>query len=73
MTNSMDFIHTTQFKMFFLNVTDSWRRAIDETKFTAAAFWDISKAFDCVNHDILLSKFACFGILELSLVWFASY
>jgi len=33
-----------------LNVTDSWHRAIDESKFTAAAFLDISKVFDCVNR-----------------------
>ena len=56
-----------------LHVTDSWRRAIDEGKFTAAAYLDISKAFDCVNHDILLSKLACHGVLEHSLVWFTSY
>jgi len=56
-----------------LNVTDSWRRAIDESKYTAAAFLDILKAFDCVNHNILLSKLACFGVLENSLVWFTSY
>jgi len=53
-------------------LTDSWRRAIDESKHTAAAFLDISKAFDCVNHDILLSKMACYGVLENSLVWFTS-
>ena len=35
-----------------LHVTDCWHRAIDESKFTAAAFVDVSKAFDCVNHDI---------------------
>ena len=56
-----------------LYVTDSWRKAIDECKFTVAAFLDISKAFDYVNHDILLSKLACHGVLEHSLVWFASY
>ena len=56
-----------------LHVTNSWHRAKDESKFTAAAFLDISKAFDCVNHDILLSKLACHDVLEHSLVWFASY
>ena len=56
-----------------LHVTDSWCRAIDESKFSAAAFLDISKAFDCVNHDILLSKLVCHGVLERSLVWFTSY
>ena len=56
-----------------LHVTDSWHRAIDNSKFTAAAFLDISKAFDCVNHDVLLSKLACCGVLQHSPVWFASY
>ena len=26
-----------------------------------------------VNHDILLSKLACYGVTGDSLVWFASY
>ena len=58
-----------------LHVTDSWHRAIDDSTITAAAFLDISKAFDGVNHDALLSKlaYACYGVLEHSLVWFASY
>ena len=54
-------------------VTDCWRKAIDESKFTAAAFLDVSKAFDSVNHDILLSKLACYGVMDNSLMWFASY
>jgi len=56
-----------------LHVTDSWRRAIDDGQFTAVAFLNISKAFDSVNHDILLSKLACNGVLGRSLTWFASY
>ena len=56
-----------------VHVTDCWCKAIDESKFTAASFLDVSKAFDCVNHGILLSKLACYGVLDDSLVWFASY
>ena len=63
--------HSTQDVLVY--VTDCWRKAIDESKFTAAAFLDVSKAFDCVNHDILLSKLACYGVMDNSLVWFASY
>ena len=36
-------------------------------------FLDVPKAFDCVNHDIVLPKLVCYGILGDSLVWFASY
>jgi len=63
--------HSTQDVL--VHVTDCWRKAIDESKFTAAAFLDVSKAFDCVNHDILLSKLAYYGVVGDSLVWFASY
>ena len=63
--------HSTQDVL--VHVTDCWCKAIDESKFTAAAFLDVSKSFDCVNHYILLSKLACYGVLDDSLVWFASY
>ena len=63
--------HSTQDVLVY--VTDCWRKAIDESKFTAAAFLDLSKGFDCVNHDILLSKLSCYGVMDNSLVWFASY
>ena len=34
----------------------------------------LSKAFNCVNHDALLLKLACYiGVVDNSLVWFASY
>ena len=70
MIDSLDFVHMQDFPLY---VTDSWCKAIDECKFTVAAFLYISKAFNCVNHEILLSKLACHDVLEHSLVWFASY
>ena len=67
------------FSQYFINpnvllhVIDCWRRAIDNGKFTAVAFSDISKSFDSVNHDILLPKLAFYGVLENFLNWFVGY
>ena len=46
-----------------LYVVDSWRKAIDASKFVVAGFLDLAKAFDCFNHDILLDKLAHYGVV----------
>ena len=42
-------------------------------KMTGVAFIDLRKAFDTVNHDILISKLKDIGASESSLCWFKSY
>ena len=48
-------------------------KAFNDNKFVVAVFLDLSKAFDTINHSILLSKLKKIGLNETSLTWFQSY
>lgn len=63
--------HSTQDVL--LHVVDCWRQAIDNSEFVVSGFLDLAKAFDCVNHNILLDKLARYGVVHGSQTWFASY
>ena len=46
---------------------------MNEGHLTSVVFLDLAKAFDWVDHSILLRKLQLFGISERSLGWFLSY
>ena len=47
--------------------------ALNDKKKVMSVFLDMSKAFDCVDHDILLEKMNVYGVCGKSLSWFKSY
>ena len=54
-------------------ITDNLKNAIDNNLFTCGVFLDFAKAFDTVNHNLLLKKMEMYGIRGLPLQWFTNY
>ena len=55
------------------SLTEMIRNALDNGNFACGVFTDLQKAFDTVNHDILLSKLNHYGIRGVAFKWFKSY
>ena len=56
-----------------LEATDSWVFDLDRGNVNAVVFLDFKKAFDIVDHDVLLAKVSLYGIEESAYDWFKSY
>ena len=56
-----------------IELSDKIAKAIDDKKFMMGIFIDLSKAFDTLNHSILLQKLMNYGIRGISNDWFKTY
>ena len=57
-----------------IQMCDQWLSDMDKGKINGVVFLDIRKAFDSINHKILLRKLKNqFGIHDIELKWFESY
>lgn len=63
--------HSTETALIAL--ADSWLRAINEGELVGCVLVDFRKAFDLVDHKLLLEKLRLYKLSNLCLSWFKSY
>ena len=63
--------HSTETAL--IRLTDQILFNMDNDEITALVFLDFRKAFDVINHDLLLKKLSIYGVGNSSVGWFRSY
>jgi hypothetical protein len=63
--------HSTQHAL--LGLLRSWQKSLDEGKIVGTILMDLSKAFDCLPHDLILAKCAAYGVDFKSLSLLQNY
>ena len=56
-----------------LRVLEDWREALDKNQYIAAVLMDLSKAFDCLPHNIMLDKLSAYGLTPNAVALLKSY
>ena len=63
--------YSTQYCLMIM--LERFRKALDDKNKFAALLTDLSKAFDCLNHELLIAKLAAYGFGQVSLSMILSY
>ena len=56
-----------------LRLLEDWRKALDSHQHAAAILMDLSKAFDCLPHDLLIEKLRAYGLAPDAVALMSSY
>ena len=56
-----------------LSMLEKWRKSVDNGGFGGGVLMDLSKAFDTLNHDLLIAKLHAYGFDTNSLSLVKSY
>ena len=72
-TSQSGFRHGYSTDTAVICVSDFILKELGDGKYVGAVLVDLKKAFDTVDHKILLKKLFCYGFRDVSLDWFESY
>ena len=64
-------LHSTETALLFL--TDEILKNMDDKKVSVIVLLDMSKEFDSIRHDLMLSKLCSIGVSNAACNWFGSY
>ena len=48
-------------QLFLSNLLEKWKNSVDKGKALGALLTDLSKAFDCLDHELLIAKLNAYG------------
>ena len=63
--------HNAQYSL--LKMIENWKKQLDNGEKVGVIFMDLSKAFDTINHSLLLSKLKAYGFSNQALRLLQSY
>ena len=56
-----------------LSLIEKWKKVLDNKGYSGSILMDLSKAFDTINHDLLIAKLHIYGFSKESLKLIKSY
>ena len=59
--------------MFFEEWNEEWKKSLDDKSIIAAVLMDLSQAFECIPHDLLVTKLHAYGLSMDAITFIYSY
>ena len=59
-----NFISAYSSNHVLLRLIENWKKSLDNKNFVGTVLMDLSKAFDCIPHDLLVAKIHAYGLSE---------